>query len=55
MKQYYILGKNFYRDTNTLAKSTVCKKFRSEKMIWSPKEKELITKYRKGLIWKDIN
>lgn len=28
--------------------------FKSKKVIWSPKEKELITKYRKGLIWKDI-
>lgn len=28
--------------------------FKSKKHEWLPKEKELISKYRKGLIWKDL-
>jgi hypothetical protein len=27
---------------------------KKQKVVWSPKEKELISKYRKGLIWKTL-
>ena len=34
---------------------TLQKYSKREKKKWNSKEKELISKYRKGLIWKDIN
>ena len=54
MNQYYILGKNFTKDVERIARSPLNVKFKSEKVVWTAKEKELITKYRKGQIWKNL-
>jgi hypothetical protein len=54
MRQYYTLGKNFNQGVKRIAKSPLNVVFKSEKVILCPKAKELITKYRKGQIWKDI-
>ena len=54
MKQYYIMGNNFVRITRDTSNYSFTKKYKSKKHKWTSKEKELISKYRKGLIWKDI-
>lgn len=38
MQQRYTLGRNFYKSVNSVAKSTVRKRFKSEKHVWTAKE-----------------
>lgn len=54
MNQYYVMGNSFYKATNKLVKESLRQNFKSKKKLLSAKERELITKFRKGLIWKDI-
>jgi hypothetical protein len=54
MPQYYTMGKTFHMNTKSLVKDSMTTRFKSKKRVMTAKEKELITKFRKGLIWKDI-
>lgn len=54
MEHRYIMGKNFISTVRTTADSSFTKKFKSKKHVWTAKEKELIAKYRKGQIWKNL-
>jgi hypothetical protein len=53
--QSFHLHKPLIRQNLGYSEPTLHHFSKKEKKKWNAKEKELISKYRKGLIWKDIN
>lgn len=54
MAYRYLLTKKLFKLSREISQEETTKKFKSDKKEIHPKAKELITKYRRGLIWKDI-
>lgn len=54
MQHGYLMTASLFRSSRDLRRPTRITTFKSKKRQLDPKAKELLTKYRKGTIWKDI-
>lgn len=54
MRHEYLMTKGLFIESRRIGKNCKNVKFKSEKNQLDTKAKELLTKFRKGLIWKNL-
>ena len=54
MQHGYLMTRELFRNSKGPMNTGKNIRFKSKKLLLDPKAKELLTKYRKGTIWKDI-